>query len=249
MYKKISSDIRKKILNISYKKKTSHVGSNLSIVDILVVLYKNFIKKNNKNQFILSKGHACLSLYCVLNYFKYFSEKYLSQYGDNNSIMMCHVSHKIPGINISTGSLGHGLPIATGKAYINKRNKIFILMSDGELNEGSNWESFLFISHHKILNIKIIIDYNKIQSLDLVKNVIKIEPIAKKFQSFGFEVSMINGHNYDQIYKALNKKNKQPHVIIANTIKGKGVKFMENSILWHYKSPSKDDLAKALKNL
>jgi transketolase len=122
-------------------------------------------------------------------------------------------------------------------------------MSDGELNEGSNCESFLFISHHKILNIKIIIDYNKIQSLDLVKNVIKIEPIAKKFKSFGFEVSMINGHNYDQIYKALNKKNKKPHVIIANTIKGKGVKFMENSILWHYKSPSKDDLVKSLKSL
>jgi transketolase len=249
MYKKISSEIRKTILNITHKKKASHIASNLSIVDILVVLYKNFVKKSNKNQFILSKGHACLSLYCVLNYFKYFSKKKLNQFGDNNSIMMCHVSHKVPGVNISTGSLGHGLPIATGKAYVNKTNKIFILMSDGELNEGSNWESFLFISHHRILNMKIIIDYNKIQSLDFLKNIIKIEPIKKKFRSFGFEVSVINGHNHDQIYNALNKKNRRPHIIIANTIKGKGVKFMENSVLWHYKSPDKQDLISALRNL
>jgi transketolase len=249
MYKKIAHRVRRTILNITYKKNASHIASNLSIVDILVVLYKNFVKKKNKNQFILSKGHACLSLYCVLNYFKYFSKKLLNQFGDNNSIMMCHVSHKIPGIGISTGSLGHGVPIATGKAYINRKNKIFILMSDGELNEGSNWESFLFISHHKIINIKIIIDYNKIQSLDFLKNIIKIEPIKKKFQSFGFEVSIIDGHNYNQIYSALNKKNRRPHIIIANTVKGKGVKFMENSVLWHYKSPNKEELDLALSSL
>jgi transketolase len=122
-------------------------------------------------------------------------------------------------------------------------------MSDGELNEGSNWESFLFISHHKILNMKIIIDYNKIQSLDFLKNIIKIEPMKKKFESFGFEVSTINGHNHDQIFNALNKKNRRPHIIIANTIKGKGVEFMENSVLWHYKSPNKEDLISALRGL
>jgi transketolase len=246
MYKKISLIIRRRLLEITYKKKASHIASNLSIVDILVVIYKDFVNKKNNNQFILSKGHACLSLYCVLNYFKYFSNLLLSKFGDNNSVMMCHVSHKIPGVSISTGSLGHGLPIAAGKAYVNKKNLFFVLLSDGELNEGSNWESFLFISHHNLNNLKIIVDYNKIQSLDFVEKVLKIEPIKKKFLSFGFKVSIINGHNHKQIYKVLNKKYNRPHIIIANTIKGKGVSFMENSILWHYKPPSKEDLYKAI---
>jgi transketolase len=249
MYKKISSLIRKKILEIAYIKKANHIGSNLSIVDILVVLYKDQIKKNNNNKLILSKGHACLSLYCILNYFKFLSSKNLDKYSDNNSVMMSHASHKVPGVFFSTGSLGHGLSYAAGKCYINKKDKIFVLLSDGELNEGSNWEALLFIAHHKLTNLIIIVDYNKLQGIDHVDKVIKLDPIDKKLKSFGFDVLSINGHKHLEIKKAIKKKHKKPLFIIANTIKGKGVDFMENKVLWHYKSLDLDLLGKALKQL
>jgi transketolase len=250
--KSIAKQIRIKVLQLSNTAKSSHIGSSLSIVEILVVLYKFFIKK--KNIFILSKGHACLAYYCVLQKFGYFSNKILKSYGKNNTILSAHVSHKVPGVNFSTGSLGHGLPYATGRALsekINKTNsKIFVLISDGELNEGTTWESLLFAAHHKLDNLIIIIDYNKIQSLDFIKNVLKLEPLNKKFKSFGCNVKNIDGHNFNQIYKSfLVKKNKKPTVIIANTIKGKGVGFMENSILWHYKFPNEEELDVAIRHL
>jgi len=250
-YRNISRDIRKKILQISNSAKSSHVGSSLSIVDILVVLYKKFLKKNI---FILSKGHACLAYYCVLQKFNYITDKILNSYGKNNTILLSHVSHKVPGIVFSTGSLGHGLPYAVGRALaekIDKKNKkIYVLISDGELNEGTTWESLLFASFHKLDNLIIIIDYNKIQSLDFTKNVLQVEPLNKKLISFGCNVKIINGHNYYKIYNSLLYKSKnKPYVIIANTIKGKGVKFMENSILWHYKSPNNQELIKAINEL
>ena len=167
---------------------------------------------------------------------------------------MAHASHKVKGVEFSTGSLGHGLPNAVGKALgekINKsKSKIYVLISDGELNEGTTWESLLFASFHKLDNLFIIIDYNKIQSLDFVKNVLKIEPLKQKLNSFNCNVSKIDGHNINQITKSLKfKNNNKPNVIIANTIKGKGVKFMENTVLWHYKSPNKEQLSDAMKDL
>ena len=250
--KHIAKKIRIRILKLSNSAKSSHIGSSLSIVEILVVLYKFFIQK--RNIFVLSKGHACLAYYCVLQKFGYFSDKILKSYGQNNTILLSHVSHKVPGVEFSTGSLGHGLPYATGRALaekINKTsNKIFVLISDGELNEGTTWESLLFAAHHKLDNLIIIVDYNKIQSLDFAKNVLKLEPLNKKFKSFGCNVKNINGHNFNQIYRSfLVKKNKKPTIIIANTIKGKGVSFMENSILWHYKFPNEKELDIALKEL
>jgi transketolase len=250
--KHIAKKIRIRILKLSNSAKSSHIGSSLSIVEILVVLYKFFIQK--RNIFVLSKGHACLAYYCVLQKFGYFSDKILKSYGKNNTILLSHVSHKVPGVDFSTGSLGHGLPYATGRALaekINKTsNKIFVLISDGELNEGTTWESLLFAAHHKLDNLIIIVDYNKIQSLDFAKNVLKLEPLNKKFKSFGCNVKNINGHNFNQIYRSfLVKKNKKPTIIIANTIKGKGVSFMENSILWHYKFPNEKELDIALKEL
>jgi transketolase len=248
----IAKQIRIRIIQISNRAKSSHVGSCLSIVDILVVLYKNFI--NKKNIFVLSKGHACLAYYCVLQKFGHFSNKTLNSYGKNNTILLSHVSHKVPGVEFSTGSLGHGLPYATGRALAEKinitNNKIFVLISDGELNEGTTWESLLFASFHKLDNLIIIIDYNKIQSLDFTKNILKLEPLRKKFQSFGCNVKNINGHNFIQIYKSFFvRKNKKPTVIIANTIKGKGVSFMENSISWHYKYPNLKELEVAIKEI
>ena len=249
----ISKKIRRKILNVSNKAQSAHIGSSLSIVDIITVLYLKIIKRNLKNIFILSKGHACLAHYCLLNQLKVISDKMLNTYGKNNSILMCHSSHKVKGVNLSTGSLGHGLPVATGIALSNvilkRKEKVFVLLSDGELNEGSNWESVLFAAHHKLKNLVIIIDYNKIQSLDSVKNTIKLEPIKQKFLSFGCDAVLINGHNHKEILKAIKKKTTKPLVIIANTIKGKGVSFMENKVLWHYRSPNKIELEKGLKEL
>jgi len=177
----------------------------------------------------------------------------LNTYGKNNSILMCHSSHKVKGVNLSTGSLGHGLPVATGIALSNvilkRKEKVFVLLSDGELNEGSNWESILFAAHHKLKNLVIIIDYNKVQSLDSVKNTIKLEPIKQKFLSFGCDAVLINGHDHKEIFKAIKKKTTKPLVVIASTIKGKGVSFMENKVLWHYRPLNKIELEKGLKEL
>jgi transketolase len=250
--KLIQKKIRKEIIKLSYSSKTSHLGSSLSCVDVMLVLYKFFIKK--KNTFILSKGHACLAYYCILKKFNFISSKTLNSYGKNNSILMGHSSHKVPGIEFSTGSLGHGLPYATGRALAEKINKtnnnIYVLISDGELNEGTTWESLMFASYHKLNNLFVIVDYNKIQSLDFTKNILKLEPLNAKFKSFNCETKIINGHNLNEIYKSLFNKNKnKPNVIIANTVKGKGVSFMENKIIWHYKNPSLIDLNLAIREL
>ena len=246
---KIIKNIRTNILKLTYKAKSSHVASCLSIVEILAVLYNRILKK--KDRFILSKGHAALALYCTLHEKKYISLKTLNSFGSNKTILMNHVSHKVNGVEFSTGSLGHGLPVAVGKALkfkMNKENnKVYVLMSDGEMNEGTTWESLLFASHHNLDNLNIIIDYNKIQSMDFVKKVIGIEPLKSKFLSFGCNVKLINGHNITVIHKALiNSVKNKPNVIIANTVKGKGVSFMENNNLWHYKNPNLDELNKSL---
>lgn len=250
-YIKNSKTIRKEALKLSYSAKSSHLGSSLSIIDILLVFYKNF---KNKNIFILSKGHACLAYYCILYKFNYIKKKILYSFGKNNSILMMHSSHKVPGIEFSTGSLGHGLPYAAGRALSQKIDKkrinIYVLISDGELNEGTTWETLLFASFHELDNLCLIIDYNKIQSLDFTKNILKIEPLRDKLKSFGCNVLEINGHNFKQIYKSLLiKKNKKPTAIIANTIKGKGVSFMENQVDWHYKFPNIYQLTQAIKEL
>ena len=200
---KITKDIRINILKLTYKAKSSHIGSCLSIVEILAVLYNKILKK--KDRFILSKGHAALALYCTLYQKKYISLKTLNSFGSNKTILMNHVSHRVNGVEFSTGSLGHGLPVAIGKAIkfkTNKeKNKVYVLMSDGEINEGTTWEGLLFASHHKLDNLNIIIDYNKIQSMDFINKVINIEPLKSKFLSFGCNVKVINGHNITAIKK------------------------------------------------
>ncbi len=245
-------NIRSNILNLTFKAKSSHIGSCLSIVEILFALYFGVLKK--KDRFILSKGHAALALYSTLFEKKFISKKILNSFGSNKTILMNHVSNKVNGVEFSTGSLGHGLPVSVGKALkfkTNKENnKVYVLMSDGEMNEGTTWESLLFANHHKLDNLNIIIDYNKIQSMDFVSKVIKIEPLKKKLQSFGCKVFEVNGHSVKQISKCLKKKTKDKvKVIIANTIKGKGISFMENNNLWHYKNPNEIQLKKALKEI
>ena len=175
---KLIKNIRINILKKTFQAQSSHIGSCFSIVELLAVLY--FKKLRKKDTFILSKGHAALALYCTLFEKKLLSNLELDTYGKNGSNLMSHVSHKVKNIEFSTGSLGHGLPYAVGKALGEKiektNNRVYVLMSDGELNEGTTWESLLFASFHNLNNLFIIIDYNKIQSLDFVKNVMKIEP-------------------------------------------------------------------------
>ena len=167
---------------------------------------------------------------------------------------MAHASHKVPGVSFSTGSLGHGLPYAVGLALAEKINKskknIFVLLSDGELNEGTTWESLMFASKQNLNNLFIIIDYNKIQSFDYSDNVLELEPLKKKFISFNCNVSEVNGHDFKKIYKSLNSRKKnRPNLIIAHTIKGKGISYMENKIEWHYKTPNKIELLRAFSDL
>ena len=202
----------------------------------------------------MSKGHACLALYCLLYEKKIISKKLISSYGKNNSILMQHASHYVKGVNFSTGSLGHGLPVAAGLALSNKikknKNRIYVLMSDGEMNEGTTWEAVLFASHHKLNNLVIIIDNNKLQSLTYTNKTLNIDPLDKKFKSFGCKVLSVNGHNHKELKKNLKVSDKKkPLVIIANTIKGKGVSFMENNIAWHYKSPTKKQLIKGIEEI
>ena len=252
IYKSLSLKVRKSILKIAYLSQASHIGSSLSIVDILSVLYIKYLK-SKKNSFILSKGHGCLAQYCILKEMGFISEKILKTFGKNNTILMSHASHKVPGIEFSTGSLGHGLPYATGRALAEKINKtnnnIYVLISDGELNEGTTWESLLFASFHKLNNLFIIIDNNKLQSLDFVKNTLKIEPLKMKLESFGCRVVNVDGHNHKKLLKVFSIQSLKPLVIIANTTKGKGVKFMENTVMWHYKSLGISDYKKAVKEI
>ena len=250
--KNIIKNIRTNILKKTFDAQTSHIGSCFSIVEILYVMY--FLKLKKNDTFVLSKGHAALALYSTLFEKKILSKKIFNSYGKNNSNLMSHVSHKVKGVEFSTGSLGHGLPYAVGKALGEKingtKNKVYVIISDGELNEGTTWESLLFASFHKLDNLYIIVDYNKIQSLDFVKNVLNIEPLNKKIKSFNCNVKTIDGHNVKNIFQSLKlQKNKKPNFIIANTIKGKGIDFMENTITWHYKAPNKIQLEKALKQL
>ena len=259
--KKKAKEIRKISLQINSLSKTSHLGGVLSMSDIISVLFFNILKFNkktisskNRNRFILSKGHACLGIYVVLFIKKIISKKTLMNYGKNSSILMTHISHKVSGIEFSTGSLGHGLPFAAGKAYYAKINKkkweTFCLLSDGELNEGSNWEALLFASHHKLNNLTIIIDYNKIQSFGKTNEVINLEPLIDKLKSLNLYVIEVDGHNIKSIKNAFNQKSiNKTKIIVANTIKGYGVKFLENKLEWHYKSLSRNQLYDAIEIL
>ena len=245
----ISLDLKKKILEISYKKKAHHIGSCLSCIDILTALYFGFMKvKNNQikknDRFIMSKGHAALSYYLVLMKLKFFSEKFLiKEYLTDNGKLGGHPDmNKKLGIDFSSGSLGNGISVATGMAYAYKadrqKNKVFTLIGDGECNEGIVWETALFAGHHKLDNLFVIIDYNKLQGFGSTNKILNLEPLKSKFQSFNWNVDQVDGHNVKQILKSLKKlnkkKNNKPNLIIANTIKGKGVKFMENKFQSHY---------------
>ena len=224
--KKEAENLRKETFLEFIRKGEAHLGGSFSIIETLIVLYNKILKKNDK--FILSKSHSSYPL-CIL----------LRQKGFNNNFTTHLELDEKNGIHCTTGSLGHGLPISTGMAFARKRAKkngrIFVMISDGECQEGTTWESLLIASKHKLDNLIVLVDYNKIQALSKLDDALPLDNLSAKFKAFNFECVEINGHSLSQITKSLNRKNKlnKPKVIILNTIKGKGIKEFENDPVWH----------------
>ncbi len=260
--RQLANNIRKHSLNMTSYGKSSHIGSIFSIADILAVLYGSILRYNSKkpnwkdrDRFILSKGHSGAGVYAALAETGFISKKKLKTHYQDGSDLSGHVSHKgIPGVEFSTGSLGHGLPVASGISLAskieNKTYRVFVLLGDGECDEGSNWEAALFASHHELNNLVVIVDRNKLQSIQSTEDTLSLEPFKEKWSSFGWKVLEINGHKHDEILDACNEKSfDKPTCIIAHTTKGKGVSFMENNILWHYRSPQGKEYEAALSEL
>jgi transketolase len=228
------------------------------------VLYGKFLRFDperpdwvNRDRFVLSKGHACTALYAVLAETGYIPVSELESFYQNGSRLVGHATHKdMPGVEISSGSLGHGLPMSTGMALAAKRDdasyRIYCMVSDGECDEGSTWEAALFAPHHKLDNLVVIIDHNKIQSLGRVEDVIDLKPLARKWEAFGWGVREIDGHDFaaiDAAFTAVPFESGKPSCIVAHTVKGKGVSFMEDKLLWHYRAARGDVLDQALAEL
>jgi len=262
-YKKIALEIRKKILKMIFTAQAPHIGSALSAVDILTVLYFKAMRifpqdpaAKDRDRFILSKGHAASVLYATLAQRGFFSESVLDTYSLNGGKLTGELTKWTPGVEASTGGLGHGLPMGAGMAVAAKRDnsdhRIFVLSGDGECDEGSTWEAAMFAGHHKLDNLIGIVDYNKLQAFGKTNEVLNLEPFADKWTAFGWSVKEIDGHNYTQIEEALSsipfEKNK-PSMIIAHTVKCKGISFMENRLDSHYKPPTKEQYEAALKEL
>lgn len=257
----LARNIRINALRMVHRARASHIASALSIVDILAVLYgrvmnigPSLINSEARDRFILSKGHACVALYSTLAEMNIIAKSELATYGQDFSWLMNHVSHKVPGVEFSTGALGHGLPFGVGKSLAAKASnetwRVFVLLSDGEMDEGSNWEGLMFAAHHRLSNLTAILDYNKLQSLDSIANTLGLEPLRAKLESFGWLVKEVEGHNHEDLYEALACKSiDKPTFLIAHTLKGKGVSFMENKVEWHYKNPNDEQLVLALAEL
>jgi transketolase len=261
---RLARKIRLQALQMIYRAKSSHLGSAYSMADLLAVLYGGVLRIDpqkpdaaDRDRFVLSKGHACAALYAVLAERGFFPQEWLQDFYQDGTRLAGHATHVgVPGVEVSTGSLGHGLPIACGMALAGKRDRqsyrVFTLLSDGECDEGSTWEGVLFAPHHELDNLIAIVDYNKIQSLGTVKEVLDLEPFAAKWKAFGWAVREIDGHDCAQIERALTKlpfEPGKPTCVVAHTVKGKGVSFMENKLLWHYRAPDGDEMARALAEL
>jgi transketolase len=252
-----SKFIRQEIFKTALKAKKGHIPPAYSWVENAVVLFYtkifNFFKK--KDIFILSKGHGCLTLYVVLADLGLISKKSLYSFGGDGSLLPGHPDTKINKIENCSGSLGHGLGVACGKSLSLKMRKssnhVIVLLGDGECQEGSIWEACIFAAHNKLNNLIAIIDRNKLSATNFTEKIGALEPLDKKFKSFGWNTFVINGHNYNDIYKTFKKakKSKKPVCIISNTIKGKGIKFMENKKEWHHQIPNKKQILTAMKEL
>jgi transketolase len=262
---RMAGDIRRLTLEMTSRAKSSHVGSVFSAAEILSALYGKVLNVRpdqpdweGRDRFVLSKGHSCAGLYAVLALRGFFPRKRLEEFYVDGGSLYGHATHKgVPGVEVSSGSLGHGLAIATGLASGAKRLgfpwRVFALLSDGECDEGSTWEAALLAPAWKLNNLIAIVDYNKIQSLGRVDEVLPLEPFADKWAAFGWDVCSIDGHDIGAVVQALVPVRRgptdRPRCVIAHTVKGKGVSFMEDTLLWHYRSPQGEELERALLEL
>jgi len=262
--RELALKIRRHAVMMTNRAKSSHVGAVLSMADLIAVLYGEVLEKRpheprwpDRDRFILSKGHAGAGVYAALAETGYFPVEMLKQYYGNGSILSGHVSHKgVAGVEISTGSLGHGLSIGAGMAYAarlsKKGHRVYVLLGDGECDEGSVWEAAMFAAHHGLGNLIAVVDYNKIQSLAPVAETLALEPFAEKWRSFGWTVTEVDGHDHDALKPALAvapSGHGAPTCVIAHTVKGKGVSFMEHSVLWHYRTPQGEEYESAMDEL
>ncbi len=261
---KKAKELRKQIIKMIYKAKASHIGSAYSVLEILIYLYNFVLKVNPKNlndinrdRLVLSKGWAASALYSVLADKGFFNMKELDSYCmDGSKFIGITTMSGIPGIEATTGSMGHGLPVGVGMALAAKKMKrkyrIFTVISDGELDEGSTWEAIFFAGHNHLDNLVVIVDYNGWQAFGRTKDILNPEPLTDKFKAFGWEAIEANGNDFISLEKAFTQiplKKNRPTVIIAHTIKGMGVSFMEDKNEWHYKYPNEQEFEKALKEL
>lgn len=260
----LAQTIRRQVVTLTHRSRASHVGTSLSMAELLAVLYSGVLRVKpeepdwaDRDRFILSKGHGCAGLYAVLAERGFFPRSWLDEFYQDGGRLAGHATHSgVPGVEVSTGSLGHGLAMAAGMALVGKRDqrpyRVFALLSDGECDEGSVWEAALFAGHHALDNLVVIVDYNKIQSLGHVKDVLDLEPFDAKWAAFGWRVEAIDGHDVEQVAAALGRlpfAAGAPSCVIAHTVKGKGISFMEDTLLWHYRAPDADEYARALSEL
>lgn len=261
---RLAKNIRQDILKMSYQANVGHISSALSIADILAVLYGGVLKINSKrpfdklrDRFILSKGHAASALYAALYQKGFIAKKKLFSFCQDGGSFGVHPEHNPKlGIELSTGSLGHGLSVGAGLALglrnLKRVPRVFILLSDAELNEGSVWETVMFAAHHQLDNLSAIVDDNGLQAFGRAEEVINLQPLKKKWQSFGWAAKVVNGHDVQALFNALNNlpfSTGKPSVVIAKTTGGKGVSFMEDKIEWHYFPLNKKTYQKALKEV
>ncbi|MBU1121410.1 MAG: transketolase [Candidatus Omnitrophica bacterium] len=259
-----SKELRKTIVKTICNGGGGHISASLSVVEILAVLYCNIMNVNsenltdeNRDRFILSKGHAGVALYAVLADCGFFDKKHLDTFGKSGTILGGHPDmYKVPGVEASTGALGHGFPFGVGVALSGKLDKkdyrVFCVIGDGECQEGSIWEAALFASQHKLDNLVTVVDFNKLQAMDKLDEIVSLEPLVDKWKSFGWEVREVDGHNIDDlevIFKSAPFVNNKPNLIIAHTVKGKGISFMENQAIWHYRMLNKEEMKVACRDL
>lgn len=254
----LASKARAHALRMVAKAKASHIGTCLSMADMLAVLYSGVLRVRpedpdwpDRDRFILSKGHGAAILYAVLAESGFIPVSELENYCGPGSHLLGHASHHVRGVELSTGSLGHGLPVACGLALGGQRERhgrrVFVILSDGELDEGSNWEAALFAGHHRLSNLTVLVDANKIQSFGRVTEVLDLHPLADKWRAFRWNVTEVDGHDHGRLLDVLlAPPGDGPSVLLCDTVKGKGVGFMEDDLAWHYKSPNAEQLAAAL---
>ena len=262
-YRKIANKIRKMALNCHYYSKSSHIGGGFSCADILAVLYGGWLNVSldkindpNRDRFIMSKGHAAAVYYSTLSEYGFIPKEWLESYCMFGSKLGGHVSHDVPGVEFSSGSLGHGLPVAAGMALgaknAGKNYRVVVLMSDGEMDSGSNWEAILMAAGQNLKNLLAIVDRNKLQAMGFTEEVVPLGELAQKFEAFGWMAQRIDGHDLKSIRATLDMfpfSPEKPSVVIADTLKGKGVSFMENRLEWHYRSPNDEEFKQAINEL